>query len=109
MPKTGCDRQARDHGRAPAYVEKLLGNSADRQQVRLLKGAHDQRASEVAAKKSQQARHASLPERIACLERMMGDSADKHTKEHLALKDAHAKHATGMEPHLTSMRRWWSA
>merc|ERR1712238_587648 len=38
--------------------------------------------------------HASLPERMAFVEKLLGDSADKHAKELRALKAAHDRHAS---------------
>merc|ERR1719469_1331578 len=43
--------------------------------------------------------HASLPERMAFVEKLRGDSADKHTKEIEALKQAHSKHAKSLDEH----------
>merc|ERR1712190_386850 len=41
--------------------------------------------------------HASIHERVAELERFVGDSADKHNAELEALKRNHSKHAKDME------------
>lgn len=94
-----------------AYVEKCIGDSADKHKEELdaahakietlhgrlsqceasgkmlasLKQAHASLSSE---KEASEAHHSSLGERLDYLERIMGDSADRHSQE---LSDAHRK------------------
>merc|ERR1719229_349490 len=80
-------------GERMRYVEKLLGDSADKhaKELKALKAAHDRHAADVASLKAGHDQHASVPERINYLEQLLGDSADKHSQELAAIKDAHAK------------------
>jgi len=91
------------------YVERLLGDSADKNASELekthakleqmqgrlhatigeLKKAHVGLANE---KGSLESHHATLRERVDFLERSLGDSADKHAKMLEALRESHAKH-----------------
>lgn len=43
------------------------------------------------------AKHATLAERVEYLERLMGDSADRHARELEALRSAHANHAKELQ------------
>lgn len=76
------------------YVEKLLGDSADKHAKELanLKAAHDKHASDLAGVKAAHVHHATIQDRVDYIEKKIGDSADKHAKEVQALKDAYAKH-----------------
>merc|ERR1719401_436658 len=72
------------------FLEKTLGDSADKHaaQLEALKttiGKHAEvvakHAKDMETIKSAHAHHATLGERVDYLEKMMGDSADKHTEE----------------------------
>merc|ERR1719382_1816441 len=85
------------------YVEKLLGDSADKhaKELKALKAAHEKHAGDtsrdMADLKALSTHHASIPERMDYLESLLGDSADKHSKELAQLKDAHGKHAQDLQ------------
>merc|ERR1712110_606826 len=64
-----------------------------------LKAAHGQHAKEVEGVKGAHAKHASLGERVDYIEKLCGDSADKHADELAALKAAHSKHADELAKH----------
>jgi len=94
-----------------AYLEKLIGDSADRHKEeldsahskietlhgrvsqceasgRLVASLRQANASMSSEKEATEAHHSSLEERIDYLERIMGDSADRHAQE---LQEAHRK------------------
>lgn len=96
------------------YLEKVLGDSAEKHsqglreaQMRLeqlqgrvaafesshgeLKRAHAQFAGDRA---EQEHHHSSMAERVSFLEKLMGDSADKHTKELADLRSQHTRHVS---------------
>jgi len=90
------------------YLEKLLGDSVERHAVELeaLKRNHGKHADafgkhakELDALKAAQAHHATLPERVDYMEKLLGDSADKHTAALEALKVAHDKHEAAFCKH----------
>lgn len=97
-----------------AYIEKVVGDSAEKHshalreaQMKLeqlhgrmaafetnhsdLKRAHSQIAGDRA---ELDAKHASMNERVAYLEKLVGDSADKHSKELESLKSLHSRHVS---------------
>mmetsp|Transcript_10058 Transcript_10058/g.27079 ORF Transcript_10058/g.27079 Transcript_10058/m.27079 type:complete len:424 (-) Transcript_10058:7-1278(-) len=80
------------------YLEKMLGDSADKhfEELQALKSAQTKHADALAKHGRDAgaalAQHASVAERIAYLEQLLGDSADKHTAELEALKTAHEMH-----------------
>merc|ERR1719210_1377637 len=90
------------------YLEKLMGESADKHATELeaLKAAHAKLANDhntrnsklsdlmAREKDAREGHHASVQERLIYLEKVVGDSADKHAAEIDALKAAHSKHAT---------------
>merc|ERR1712113_759224 len=55
--------------------------------------------------KANSVHHATLQERIAYLEKTLGDSADKHWIEIQALKAAHAKHDTAHGKYASDLDR----
>merc|ERR1719193_2326895 len=88
-------------GERLAYVEKLLGDSADKHadELQAIKASHGKHAEDLAALAKAHEVHATLPERIAFLERAIGYSANKHAKEIQALRDAHGGHARALKEH----------
>jgi hypothetical protein len=87
------------------YLETAMGDSADKhfKEVAALKAAHAKLASDhkldhgslkdqaAKDKDAREEKHASLEERMKYLEGLIGDNADKHSKELAAHKAAHAK------------------
>jgi hypothetical protein len=55
--------------------------------------------------KAMSAHHATVQEHLNYLEKLLGDSADKHAQEPQALKDAHAKHASDLAHHASLPER----
>jgi len=105
------------------YLEGLLGDSADKHEqhvaaLEAVKSASNKLASEARARAAQHddkhgslserldrlaldkekvdILHASMGERVDYIEKVLGDSADKHNRAIEALRVAHAKHATDM-------------
>jgi len=87
------------------YVERVLGDSADKHQRQLdeahakLEQLHGRLSSCEAghsdlkkADSDRSIKHSSIAERVAYMEKLMGDSADKHARELQAIKDLHDKH-----------------
>eukprot|EP00416_Gambierdiscus_australes_P013357 CAMPEP_0171121536 /NCGR_PEP_ID=MMETSP0766_2-20121228/102746_1 /TAXON_ID=439317 /ORGANISM="Gambierdiscus australes, Strain CAWD 149" /LENGTH=673 /DNA_ID=CAMNT_0011584321 /DNA_START=9 /DNA_END=2027 /DNA_ORIENTATION=+ len=95
-----------------SYIEKAIGDSADKHgqalreaQLKLdqlhgriavfesnhgeLKRAHSQLMGDRA---ELDAKHATVSERVAYLEKLLGDSAEKHSKELESLKSMHSRH-----------------
>eukprot|EP00425_Heterocapsa_triquetra_P044341 CAMPEP_0195079374 /NCGR_PEP_ID=MMETSP0448-20130528/21306_1 /TAXON_ID=66468 /ORGANISM="Heterocapsa triquestra, Strain CCMP 448" /LENGTH=80 /DNA_ID=CAMNT_0040112201 /DNA_START=18 /DNA_END=257 /DNA_ORIENTATION=+ len=77
-------------GERISYLEKLLNDSADKHAMELqnLKDAHNKHASghskvskDLDALKSAHEKHATTAERLSYIERMLGDSADRHARE----------------------------
>mmetsp|Transcript_105874 Transcript_105874/g.265100 ORF Transcript_105874/g.265100 Transcript_105874/m.265100 type:complete len:978 (+) Transcript_105874:186-3119(+) len=104
------------------YLEKLMGDSADRhiEELRGAKAQLDRMHSRVAACEKQGGavddlrkahdrlskdkqelanNHLGVQERLEYLERLLGDSAAKHASELADLKAAHEKHAAAMSKH----------
>jgi len=85
-------------GERMAYLEKMLGDSADKhyEELQALKAAHNKHADAMAKQGKDAgaalAQHASVAERISYLEKLLGDSADKHAQELEALRTAHDMH-----------------
>lgn len=84
------------------FLEQAIGESADRhslhaQAVEEVRKAHGAVALELERvsreKQSLHAGHATMSERLDYLERSLGDSADRHTKELSDAKSAHARTA----------------
>mmetsp|Transcript_181071 Transcript_181071/g.440609 ORF Transcript_181071/g.440609 Transcript_181071/m.440609 type:complete len:455 (-) Transcript_181071:208-1572(-) len=107
-----------------AYIEKVIGDSADKHsqalreaQMKLeqlhgrmaafesnhsdLKRSHSQLAGDRA---ELDARHASMGERVSYLEKLVGDSADKHGKELDNLKSLHSRHVTDTKSTQSSLQ-----
>jgi chromosome segregation ATPase len=80
------------------YLEKVVGDSADKhwEEIQKLKDAHAKSADAMnkAARDAQgiNEKHASVAERLQYMERLLGDSADRHATELRALKDSHDRH-----------------
>lgn len=74
------------------YLEKLLGDSVDAHssELQALKAEHAKHADAVAKQardlQGQDVHHAAMRERMAYLEKLLGDSADKHAAELNSLK-----------------------
>lgn len=87
------------------YIEKLLGDSADRheQQKAALDALHKKYADTAGFHKHA----ASMEDRMTYLEKTMGDSLDKHIKELADLKQSHEKHKkdTADQKNLTDLTR----
>mmetsp|Transcript_30169 Transcript_30169/g.76232 ORF Transcript_30169/g.76232 Transcript_30169/m.76232 type:complete len:187 (+) Transcript_30169:3-563(+) len=90
------------------FLEKLLGDSADKHELafQALYDAHNQfeakcgkQAKDLDALKALHAHHATMAERLDYLEQLLGDSADKHATELAALKAKQAKTADALAKH----------
>jgi len=81
-----------------AHLEKALGDSTNKHEEKLeaLRAAHAKHTSEFArhakAVEAASGHHATLQERVAFVENVLGDSADKHASELDVLKANDAKH-----------------
>lgn len=88
------------------YIEKAIGDSADRHAVALAKleqlhgrvseeqKERQQHIGDLKSSKDRLAKdHASLEERMTYLENLAGDSADRHARELENLKSSHERHA----------------
>mmetsp|Transcript_83133 Transcript_83133/g.211624 ORF Transcript_83133/g.211624 Transcript_83133/m.211624 type:complete len:270 (+) Transcript_83133:3-812(+) len=88
------------------YLEQTLGDSADKhaEEVAALKAAHaktqDALAKQAKDASAALAHHATVGERLAYIEKCIGDSADQQLRELEALKQAHSNTAKD----LTSMK-----
>jgi len=94
-------------------MEALFGDASNRQSKDLLnlKGLHDKHASMLTKHASQlegfanhQEHHATIPERMAYVEQVLGDSADKHEAELAELHKKVAKEAAAREKHHGSIK-----
>jgi len=83
------------------YLEKLLGDSTEKQrtELRALKEEQDKYLKNLEDVSKQAAHHASLPERVDYLEKLMGQSADKHLEEITALKAANTRYEAAHGEH----------
>merc|ERR1719464_1313862 len=80
------------------FLERTLGDSADKHQkelesLRVAHARHDaatgKHAGDLESLKAAHSHHAGMAERLAYIEKTLGDSADKHAREVAALKAAH--------------------
>ena len=87
------------------YLERLLGDSADKHQRELaaLKeahtksvAAHAKSAKDLEGLKALHAHHAAMGERIEYLQTMLGAVSDKHFEEMQFVKAVHSKHADAL-------------
>jgi len=103
------------------YVEKLLGDSADKHtaEIEALKVAHSKHeaafgkhAKDFDALRTASAHHASLSERVVYMEKLLGDSADKHAAE-VEAEDCACSSRKGVVQHesgpCTPRQRWGQA
>jgi len=88
------------------YLEKLLGDSAEKQrtELRALKEEQDKYLKNLEDVSKQAAHHASLPERVDYLEKLMGQSADKHLEEITALKAANTRYEAAHGEHAKELQ-----
>lgn len=66
--------------------------------MQALKAAHEKHANELSNLKGANAHHETLKERVDYVEKLLGDSADKHAGELQAPRDAHGKHLKELSP-----------
>jgi chromosome segregation ATPase len=111
--KANREKSAHSNKQRIAYIEKMLGDSADKhdkhlqafaslhQSLQEYDGRHKKLSDQFGGEKQQrEAHHASVQQRIDYLEKCMGDSADKHRElenSHRMLHDAHGRTAKELD------------